>query len=1178
MPHHAEFVHLRVHTAFSLTEGAIKVPDLIAACVKDHAPAVAITDTGNLFGALEFALAASGKGVQPIIGCQLAITAAAAEGGGMKGKVSGQFPDQLVVLVQDEAGYQNLMHLVSKAFLEGEPGLEPQLALSDLAGTSDGLIALTGGPKGAVGRLLGQGQGPAALGMLEQLQKLFPGRLYVELQRHGLAVEDQIEAGLIDLAYSQDLPLVATNESFFSDEGMYAAHDALLCVAGGNYVSQTDRRRVTPEHRLKTAREMRVLFADLPEAVDNTLVVAQRCAYMPAIRKPILPPFETESGLSEEDEIRAQADAGLVERLERHVFNDDMDEKARQEVGDRYRDRLKFELDVIVQMGFSGYFLIVADFIKWAKRHHIPVGPGRGSGAGSVAAWVLTITDLDPLRWGLLFERFLNPERVSMPDFDIDFCQDRRDEVIHYVQDKYGTDRVAQIITFGKLQARAVLRDVGRVLEMPYGQVDRISKMVPSNPANPVSLSQGIAQEPRLQEMRREDESVAQLLNIGLKLEGLYRNSSTHAAGVVIGDRPLQELVPLFRDPRSPLMATQFSMKYVELAGLVKFDFLGLKTLTVLAHAVELLARRDITVDLETLPLDDEKTFELMSRGDTKGVFQFESTGMRSLLREAKVDTFEDIIALVALYRPGPMENIPKYTACKHGREKPEFLHESIEPVVQDTYGVIIYQEQVMRIAQVFAGFSLGQADLLRRAMGKKIKAEMEAQRGAFVDGAMARDVPRDRAEYVFDLVDKFAGYGFNKAHSAGYALVAYHTAYLKAHYPVEFLAACMSFDMNNTDKLAEFRQELLRLDLPLLPPDINRSEPDFIVEAIPADALDEPGEGTEDAARPPYGIRYALGAIKGVGRAAMALLVEERELNGPYGDPMAFAGRIDPQVVNKRQLENLTAGGAFDSLVANRARVFNALDLLLSHAQSSQQDRKSGQTNLFGDSVGGAPESTQLPELADWPQAERLQRELDAIGFYLSAHPLDEYGTALARLGVVPAGSLLATVQGGGGAAAVKLAGVVLGKQLRTSQRGSRYAFVQLSDPSGVVEIMLFSEILAEAEGLLESDKPLLITASARLDDDQVKLSGQRVVLLEEAAANTTTGLQIWLGDPASLGALKGLIEREARGKGKGRVSIVVPTEDQEIEIALPGGFKCGPEIQAAIRSLSGIAEVQEL
>ncbi len=1171
MPLHADFVHLRVHTAFSLTEGAIKVPDLIAACVKDHAPAVAITDTGNLFGALEFALAAAGKGVQPIIGCQLAIAVDEAEGGGLKGKVTGRDPDQLVVLVQDEAGYLNLLHLVSKSFLDGEPGLQPQLALDDLAGKSAGLIALTGGPKGAVGRLLGQGQGPAALAMVERLKALFPGRLYVELQRHGLEIEDQIEAGLIDLAYGQDLPLVATNESFFADEGMYAAHDALLCVAGGNYVSQTDRRRVTPEHRLKSARQMRALFADLPEAVDNTLVVAQRCAYMPTIRKPILPPFETESGLSEKDEIRVQAQAGLAERLERHVFDDGMDDTTRQAAGDRYRDRLKFELDVIVEMGFSGYFLIVADFIKWAKRQNIPVGPGRGSGAGSVAAWALTITDLDPLRWGLLFERFLNPDRVSMPDFDIDFCQERRDEVIHYVQDKYGADRVAQIITFGKLQARAVLRDVGRVLEMPYGQVDRISKLVPSNPANPVSLSQGIAQEPRLQEMRREDESVAQLLKMGLQLEGLYRNSSTHAAGVVIGDRPLQELVPLFRDPRSPFIATQFSMKYVELAGLVKFDFLGLKTLTVLTRAVELLARRGIAVELETLPLDDEKTFELMSRGDTKGVFQFEGSGMRSLLREARVNTFEDIIALVALYRPGPMENIPKYTACKHGREKPEFLHESIEPVVEDTYGVIIYQEQVMQIAQVFAGFTLGQADLLRRAMGKKIKAEMEAQRGAFVDGAMARDVPRDRAEYVFDLVDKFAGYGFNKAHSAGYALVAYQTAYLKAHYPVEFLAACMSFDMNNTDKLAEFRQELLRLELPLLPPDINRSEPDFVVEEMPVD-----GETGADGAT--HGIRYALGAIKGVGRAAMALLVEEREANGPYADPMAFAGRIDPQVVNKRQLENLTTGGAFDSLVANRARVFNALDHLLSHAQSSQQDRKSGQSNLFGDSAAGPVESAPLPDLADWPQAERLQRELDAIGFYLSAHPLDEYGVALKRLGVVPAGSLTATVQGAGGAAAVKLAGVVLGKQSRTSQKGSRYAFVQLSDPSGVVEIMLFSEVLAEAEGLLDGDKPLLITASARLDDGQVKLSGQRVALLEEAAANTTVGMQIWLGDAGSVGALQGLIEREARGKGKGRVSIVVPTGDEEIQIALKGGFKCGPEIQAAIRSLNGIVEVQEL
>jgi len=1154
-----------VHTAFSLTEGAIKVPDLVAACVREQMPAVAIADSGNLFGALEFAMAAAGAGVQPIIGCQLAISTAR-DAGGMTGK--GPEPDQLVVLVQNEAGYRNLMSLVSKSFLEGEPGQDPQLSLDDFEGKSDGLIALTGGPKGAVGRLLAHGQGPEAVAMTERLEALFPGRLYVELQRHGLAVEDQIEAGLVDLAYRRDLPLVATNEPFFADAGMYQAHDALLCVAGGNYVSQTERRRVTPEHRFKTAKEMRALFADLPEAVDNTLAVARRCAYMPTSREPILPPFETESGLSEAEEIRGQAEAGLEVRLQRHVYSEDMAAAAREEVGERYRARLKFELDVIVDMGFAGYFLIVADFIKWAKRQGIPVGPGRGSGAGSVVAWALTITDLDPLRWGLLFERFLNPDRVSMPDFDIDFCQDRRDEVIGYVQDKYGADRVAQIITFGKLQARAVLRDVGRVLEMPYGQVDRISKMVPSNPANPVSLAQGIEQEPRLQEMRRDDEAVAQLLNIGLQLEGLYRNSSTHAAGVVIGDRPLQELVPLFQDPRSPFMATQFNMKYAELAGLVKFDFLGLKTLTVLTRAVELLARRGIEVDLELLPLDDQKTFDLMSRGDTTGVFQFESTGMRRLLREARVNIFEDIVALVALYRPGPMENIPKYTACKHGREKPEFLHESIEPVVKDTYGVIIYQEQVMQIAQVFAGFTLGQADLLRRAMGKKIKAEMDAQRGAFIEGAVARGVPRDRAEYVFDLVEKFARYGFPKAHSAGYGLVAYQTAYLKAHYPVEFLAASMSYDMNNTDKLAEFRQELVRLGVPLLAPDINRSEPDFIVEDVPGDGADGP----------PYGIRYALGAIKGVGRAAMEQLVAEREKNGPYGDPFDFAGRIDPHFINKRQLENLVAGGAFDGLVANRARVFASLDMLLSHAHTVQQDRKSGQTNLFGDRVAGPTPAVQLPELADWPEAERLQRELDAIGFYLSAHPLDAYSGALARLGVVPSAALLASVKAAGGAAAVKLAGVVLGKQLRTSQKGSRYAFIQLSDASGVSEIMLFSEILADSEALLDGDKPLLITAAARLDGDQVKLNGQRVVLLEDVAADQATGMQIWLGDKGSLGPLRSLIERAAVGRGKGRVSLVVQTDDEEIVVALKGGFNCGPEIQAAIRSLAGIVDVQAL
>ena len=661
MPH-ADFIHLRVHSAYSLAEGAIKIKDLIARTRAERAPAVAITDHGNLFGTLEFALAAGDAGIQPIIGCELPLVAPRTRGAGRPPGA----PEPIVVLAQSERGYRNLMALASDAFLLAGNGEPPALSLDQLAGRSEGLLALSGGTTGPLGRRLLEGNTQAAGELLDRLRALFPGRLYIELQRHGMPEQAEIEPALLDLAYARGLPLVATNDAYFTDASMAEAQDVLLCIGQGTVASASDRRRLTPEHRLKSAAEMRVLFADLPEAIDNTLVIARRCGFAPGSRAPILPPFASAGGKSEAEHLRDEAAAGLERRMALHVFRPGMDEAQRHAAAEPYRARLAFEQEVIVSMGFAGYFLIVADFIRWAKTQGIPVGPGRGSGAASVVAWSLGITELDPLRWGLLFERFLNPERVSMPDFDIDFCQERRDEVIHYVQRRYGKDRVAQIITFGKLQARAVLRDVGRVLAMPYGQVDRITKLVPNNPANPVTLAKAIEGEPRLQTMRDEEPEVARLFEISLKLEGLYRNASTHAAGVVIGDRPLTELVPLYRDPRGLMPATQFSMKYVEQAGLVKFDFLGLKTLDVLDRTVALLKRHGIALDLERLPLDDAGSFSLMQRGETTGVFQLESTGMRDVLRRLKPDRFEDVIAIVALYRPGPMDNIPSFIKRKH--------------------------------------------------------------------------------------------------------------------------------------------------------------------------------------------------------------------------------------------------------------------------------------------------------------------------------------------------------------------------------------------------------------------------------------------------------------------------------------------------------------------------------
>ena len=1181
MPH-ADFVHLRVHSAYSLSEGAIKIDELVALCRTHAMPAVAVTDTTNLFGAMEFSLACAEAGVQPIIGCQLAVRrdphpglqyGASAKGADARNgpRLS---PDVLVVLVQSEQGYRNLVKLVSRAFLESAASEAPQLALADLEPYSEGLIALTGGPAGAVGRLLAEGRRRVAEEMLERLAGLFPGRLYVELMRHGLEAESQIEPALVELAYGHELPLVATNEAFFADADMFEAHDALLCIAEGRFLAETDRRRLTPDYRFKSAAEMRALFADLPEAVDNTLVVAQRCAYMLEPREPILPAFPMASGRDEATELRLQAKQGLEARLAAQIFTSDMDEAAREQAAKPYRDRLDYELDVVIKMGLPGYFLIVADIVQWAKAQAIPVGPGRGSGAGSVVAWALTITDLDPLRFGLLFERFLNPERVSMPDFDIDFCQDLRDEVIAYVQDRYGRDRVAQIITFGKLQARAVLRDVGRVLEMPYGQVDRICKLVPYNPAHPVGLQQAIDGEPMLQQMRRTEETVARLINIALKLEGLYRHASTHAAGVVIGDRPLDELVPLYRDPRSDMPVTQFNMKYVEQAGLVKFDFLGLKTLTVLARAQVLLERRGVNIDLTVLPLDDRATYEMLGRGETTGVFQLESSGMRDVLKKLRPDRFEDIIALVALYRPGPMDNIPRYIACRHGEEEPDYLHPSLEGILKETSGVMIYQEQVMQIAQVLSGFSLATADLLRRAMGKKIKAEMAAQRQAFIDGAVARDVSETTASRIFDQVYKFAGYGFNKSHAAAYALVAYQTAYFKANHPVEFFAALMTLDLGNTDKLYLFRQELGHLGVELLPPDINKSEATFTVEA----AGGEGGGGGRDGGdgEAASAIRYALSAIKNVGRQAMEALVQEREANGPYKSLADFAGRLDHRVINKRQLESLACAGAFDSLNSNRRQVFEAVETLVRHASVASSERESAQHSLFGATPETSSPVLSLPETEDWAVMERLRHEFEAIGFYLSAHPLGAYDRALARLGVIRYADLVASPPRRE-AGPIKLAGTVIGKRERTSARGNRYAFVQLSDMSGVYEVTVFSEVLAVARGLLDAGAPLLITAEARIEEDNIRLTAEDIQPLDKAVARAAGGLKVFIRDEAPLTGLRGVVGRE--GRGRGRITLVVPVAgDREVEVLLPGTYAISPATLGAIKAIRGIVDVQEI
>jgi DNA polymerase-3 subunit alpha len=1147
------FVHLHLHSAYSLLEGALPIARLAELAKADRQAAVALTDTNNMFGALEFSDKMAGAGIQPIVGCTLSVDCGDQDrqvrSPGVGGTV--QSLPRLVLLAATESGYRNLLHLNSRTFLD-HPGTEPpHIRLDWLDGHTDGLIALTGGPDGLLDRAFTSGQPHLVRARADALTRLFGDRLYVELQRHGTADERMTEPALIELAYAKGIPLVAANEPYFATAEDYEAHDALLCIAEGRLLAETDRRHLTGEHRFKTRAEMMALFRDLPEALASTVEIAERSSFRPVARKPILPRFSVpeegviEGAVDEAAELRRRAADGLKRRIDAHGIASGFTEE-------QYRERLAFELGVIERMKYPGYFLIVADFIQWAKSQRIPVGPGRGSGAGSLVAYALTITDLDPIRFGLIFERFLNPERVSMPDFDIDFCQTRRDEVIQYVQSRYGRDQVAQIITFGSLQARGVLRDVGRVLEMPYGQVDKLCKLVPQNPAAPVTLGRAIADEPRLQAERDTQPIVARAFTIAQKLEGLYRHASTHAAGIVIGDRRLDELVPLYRDPKSDMPVTQFNMKWVEQAGLVKFDFLGLKTLTVLETAVKLIAARGIEIDLSRIPLDDAKTYEMLARGETVGIFQVESQGMRRALVDMRPDRFEDLIVLVALYRPGPMANIPTYCARKLGQERTDYLHPQLQPILQPTYGIITYQEQVMKIAQDLAGYSLGEADLLRRAMGKKIRKEMEQQRERFMTGAVARGIAPADAEAIFEACAKFADYGFNKSHSAPYALLTYQTAYLKANYPVEFLAASMTLDMGNTDKLAEFRSEAGRLGITVEPPSINRSGVEFDVAGNT--------------------IRYALAALKGVGRAAIETIVAARDR--PFADFGDFARRVNPRAINKRVLESLAAAGAFDELERDRARATAAIDIVLATAQRAQDAAASGQRELFGGPA--APEPIKIPDVGGWLPAERLQREYDAVGFFLTGHPLDDYAGVLNTMQVQSWAAFSRAVKSG--VTAGKVAATVVSRAERRTKTGNKMGIIGLSDPSGQYEAVIFAEGLQQYRDLLEPGSPVLLNVTAEAQGDEVRARIQTVELLDHAAAKVQKGLRIFVRDEAPLDAVaKRLDKVSGRAEGDGEVNLIVMLgAGAEVEVKLPGRYKVSPQIAGAIKAVPGVVEVR--
>ncbi|RZJ00369.1 MAG: DNA polymerase III subunit alpha [Brevundimonas sp.] len=1141
------FIHLRVRSAYSLLEGAIKAGKVPRLAADAGMPAVGVSDRANLFGALEFSQAAKDAGVQPLIACALPVTGI----GGQRAERWAKVPT-VVLLVQNEIGWLNLSALSSSAFLDAGAMDEPSVPWNKVVEHSDGLILLTGGPDGPVDPLFVQGKPIEGAAALNEMQATFGDRMYVELQRHGLPTEAQAERGLVAWAYEADVPLVATNDVHYAKAAQAKSHDALLCIADGAFTGQEDRRRITGEHWFKPAAAMRELFADLPEACDTTIDIARRCAFMAPTRAPILPRFDAGAGRSEPDELMHQAREGLKERLKQVT-------PAAPEAD--YWTRLEWEVGIIQQMGFPGYFLIVSDFIKWAKSHGIPVGPGRGSGAGSLVAWALTITDLDPLRFGLLFERFLNPERVSMPDFDIDFCQERREEVIDYVQARYGNDRVAQIITFGTLQARAVLRDVGRVLQMPLGQVDRLAKMIPNNPAAPTTLAQAIEIEPRLREARDNERSVATLLETALELEGLYRNASTHAAGIVIGDRPLIELAPLYQDPRSTIPASQFNMKWVEAAGLVKFDFLGLKTLTVLDRARQYLERRGAAPDWNGLPLDDPKTYELMASGQTVGVFQLESQGMRDTLRKMRCGSIEEITALISLYRPGPMEMIDTYIDRKFGRQEVDYLHPSLTEVLTETYGVIIYQEQVMKIAQVLAGYSLGEADLLRRAMGKKKKEEMDEQRVRFVKGASEKGVSETQSGYIFDLVAKFAGYGFNKSHAAAYALISFQTGWLKATHPVEFMAASMSLDLSNTDKLAVFYQDCRRFEVPVKAPDVNRSSADFDV------AWDE-----EKGA-----VLYALGAIRNVGLEAMKHLVEVRETGGRFTDIFDFLERVDPKFVNKRALENLARAGAFDSFHNNRRQLVEQADVLIAYCQSVAAERASSQVSLFGGDQAGAARPRLRP-VEPWVGPEKLDQELAAVGFYLSGHPLEDMAPALKRKRVTFVAEATALAESGH--EAFMMAGVVRRRQERASQKsGEKFAFVTFSDPTGEFECLFPPEQLRKCREVLEPGASVMVRVRAKSADGEVRFFGDDATRLDALIDDGQMGLRIHVsGRTTDAEALRSRLDRaKAEGKG-GEVSLLATLDGRrEVEIRLPGRYRLDGALRGALKSAPGVVMLED-
>ena len=1057
------FNHLKIHSQYSICEGAVKIDDLKDFYKDKNIRALGLSDTSNLCGALEFAEKISKTGVQPIIGTQ----------------INFKFNDTIGLIplyALNENGYKRIIELSSLSYLNDIEINEPYLNFNELLKPNEGVSLFSGTVNGLFGQLFEKGKFKEIEKLYSDLKSLYKDRFYIEIQRHGDTNEKGFEKFNLSKSLTLEIPLIATNEVYYIDKNMHEAHDALICIKNKAYVNEKNRVRLSDQHYLKNNSEMSELFADLPEALENNYNFPYRCSFRPIFSKPILPNISSEKGGDADEILKRDSLEGLKNKFEK-VFKVKNSNLLSNNHYLKYKDRLDHELNIIIEMKYASYFLIVSDYIKWAKKNDIPVGPGRGSGAGSLVAWCLSITDVDPIRFNLIFERFLNPDRISMPDFDIDFCEEKRDLVFEYLNKKY-KDSVAHIVTFGKLKARMVIRDVGRVLGLAYGFVDNISKMIPFDPSRPQSLSECIAGEPRLQKLIKDDPRVKKLTNLSLKLEGLNRNFATHAAGVVIADKKLTEAVPLYKDSSSNLLlpSTQFDMYSAENAGLIKFDFLGLKTLTVINNTQKLIKKYNQNFDIEQIDYDDQKVFDLLSSGNTVGLFQIESAGMREALIQMKPNHIEDIIALVALYRPGPMNNIPIYNDCKNGKQTPDYLHPLLEEILKPTYGVIIYQEQVMQIAQKLSGFTAGQADLLRRAMGKKKRAELEKQKQNFINGAVKNGINKEVAAGIFLKIEPFAEYGFNKSHAAAYAIISYQTAFLKTYYPKEFIAASMTMDISNQNKLGEFYEELKRLGVEIIRPNINQCYADF---------------RTENGK-----FYYALGGIKAVGFESISNIIEERSKNGKFSSISDFINRINPKDINKLQLEGLVKAGAFDELHLNRQSLFNSIPNFITKSKNIYENKTNNQIELFEENESQENELT--PDIMDWKFEERLSKEFEAVGFFVSDHPLNQYKNFFEDFNIIDFNKFNSNSK----INEANIAGTLLKIQERKTAKGNPYAVIKLTDLNNIFELFIFSDTLQMNREILKEGNSLSLTLSKSLTNDKnrfIRINVQNIISLKK-------------------------------------------------------------------------------